>query len=58
MKKTSLKLDFLREGAQGLPKFSYSAKTDFDTKNAPTLKNCISALDANFSTIFADSESS
>ena len=35
---------------------SYIEKTDFDTKNAPTLKDCISALDANFSTIFADSE--
>ena len=35
---------------------SYSTKTDFDTKTASTLKDCISALDANFSTIFADSE--
>ena len=35
---------------------SYIEKTDFDTKNAPTLKDCISALDANFSKFFADSE--
>ena len=34
---------------------SYIEKTDFDTKNAPFLKDCISALDANFTTIFADS---
>ena len=31
---------------------SYIEKTDFDTKNAPTLKDCISALDANFSKFF------
>ena len=35
---------------------SYIEKTDLDTKNAPTLKDCISALDANFLPIFADYE--